>query len=107
MLWEDGVPPYMSPFYFNKKEAIYLGALSLLSSHSLGDALRAKSATQMCAAHDLAPFLEQAFDLKRGFHRDQLFRQKKQAWVSKRRAELALRVTKKKAAPTFGAFGIR
>jgi len=84
--WEDGVPPYMSPFYFNKKEAIYLGALSLLSSHSLGDALRAKSATQMCAAHELAPFLEQAFGLKRGFHRDQHFRQKKQAWVSKRRA---------------------
>jgi hypothetical protein len=105
MPWEDGVPPY-----FNKKDAIYLGALSHLSLHSLhslGDALRAKSASQMCAAHELAPFLEQVFDPKRGFDRDQHFRQKKQAWVSKRRAELAPRVTKKKTAPTFGAFGIR
>jgi hypothetical protein len=46
-----------------------------MSSDSLGDALRAKCTVQVCAAHDdLAPFLEQAFDLNRGFHQDVQFR---------------------------------
>lgn len=88
MLGEDDVPPFMSPFYSIKKEAIYLGSLSLQTTHSLGDALRTKTSTQTYAAHDLKPFLEQAFYLPEGFHRDQQFRLKKKAWISKCRAEL-------------------
>jgi hypothetical protein len=44
-----------------------------MPSNSLGDALRAKCTVQVCAAHDLVPFLEQAFDLNRGFHQDVQF----------------------------------
>lgn len=107
----DDHPPYISPFYFRKEEAILLGRLDAVSpSVSLGDVLRAKSSTSTCAAHDLKPFLEEVFRLDRGFHLVGDFRAKKKAWVTRRQEEL-LQANKppvaKKAPPTFGSFGIR
>jgi hypothetical protein len=109
MHWDEGVPPYMSPFYFSPDEATNLGLLTGPSSASLGDALRAKSSISTCAAHDLKPLLEKAFDLDPGFHLAQGFSQKKEAWVVKRKAQVAAnkKRPKKMAAPNFGGFGIR
>ena len=84
MQWEPEVPPYMGTFYFSRDEAISLGKLTGPSSVSLGDALRAKSSTQTCAAHDLKPLLEKAFNLDLTFHQAKDFRQKKQLWIAKR-----------------------
>lgn len=105
----EGIPPYMSPFYFSQDEATNLGLLTGPSSASLGDALRAKSSTATCAAHGLKPLLEKAFDLDPGFHQAKGFSQKKTAWVAKRKVQLAEKKnpSKKKAIPTFGGFGIR
>lgn len=102
----------MSPFYFSKQEATKLGELVGPSSASLGDALRAKSSMATCAAHDLKPLLETAFQLKQGFHKAPGFCEKKQAWIKKRQQQLATKrvrpQTKKKVvAPIFGGFGIR
>ena len=110
MLSDDpDVPPFMGPFYFSKEEAVRLGKLEGTSSVLLGDALRAKSSTSTCAAHDLKPFLEQVFRLNPSFHQDPGFRKKKKAWVAARNDALQINQTRpvKKAAPTFGAFGIR
>lgn len=108
MQGDEGVSPYMSPFYFSRDEATSLGLLTGPSSASLGDALRAKSSTATCAAHDLKPLLEKAFDLDPGFHRAQGFSQKKKMWVAKRKAQLEKKMpSKKMAVPTFGGFGIR
>lgn len=110
MLSDDpDVPPYMGPFYFSKEEAIRLGKLEGTSSVLLGDALRAKSSTSTCAAHDLKPFLEQVFCLDPAFHQDPDFRKKKKAWIAARKDAVQTNQTRptKKAAPTFGAFGIR
>ena len=108
---EPDVPPYVSPFYFSREEAISLGKLNDSSSILLGDALRAKASTQTCAAHDLKPLLEKAFRLGPSFHQAQGFCLNKQAWVAKRETQYAPRTnekpSKKKSAPTFGALGIR
>lgn len=110
MLSDDpDVPPYMSPFYFGKEEAIRLGKLEGTSSVLLGDALHAKSSTSTCATHDLKPFLEQVFRLNPAFHQDPDFCKKKKVWIAARKDALQIKQTRpaKKAAPTFGAFGIR
>lgn len=110
MLSDDpDVPPYMSQFYFSKEEAIRLGKLEGTSSVLLGDALRAKSSTSTCAAHDLKPFLEQVFRLNPAFHQDPVFRKKKKVWIAARKGALQINQARpaKKAAPAFGAFGIR
>ena len=106
----ESVPPYMSPFYFTKEEATKLAQLVGPSSASLGDALRAKSSMATCAAHDLKPLLETAFQLSQGFHKAQGFHEKKSAWIKKRQQQLdaAKRICiQKEAPPTFGGFGIR
>lgn len=106
---DPDVPPYMGPFYFSKEEAARLGNLQGTSSVLLGDALRAKASTSTCAAHDLKPFLEQVFRLDPTFHQNRDFHKEKKAWTAAREKELQTNRTRpvKKAAPTFGAFGIR
>lgn len=108
----DGTPPYMSSFYFSKEEAIMLGKLTCPSSVSLGDAMRAKSSTPTCAAHDMKPMLITALQLREGFDREGGFRKAKQEWVMKRKKE---RADEKRAViqrgrvkvPNLGGFGIR
>jgi hypothetical protein len=87
----DDVPPFMSPFYFDSNEASFLGQLMLPNTQSLGDTMRfmledkaARGALEVCASHDLAPFLQKAFEVKHNFHKDPKFKKAKAQWVKKR-----------------------
>jgi len=88
----EGYPPFMTPFYFNKKEAEFISQVPVDSGY-LGDKLtemvRTKAtAGEVCTSHDLAPLLQRSLDVQKNFHKDAGFKKAKAAWEKKRAKEL-------------------
>lgn len=91
MLPEDGVAPFVSPYYFSTEEAKYLGGLRMPNMTTLHQTLlhmlegkADDGALEVCASHDLAPILLIAFEIKKGFHKNATFKSEKKKWLKKR-----------------------
>lgn len=88
---EDGITPFMSPFYFSKEEAENLGKLLMPDMSDLqttiSTMLEGKArdgALEVCASHDIAPVLLVAFGIKNGFHKNEQFKKGKKKWIKQR-----------------------
>ena len=97
---EDGLTPFMSPFYFSKEEAEKLGKFPMPNTADLHTnisiMLEGKAdggATEVCASHDIVPLLLTGFELNKGFHKCEQFKKEKKKWVKQQ--EKAIRKTKK------------
>ena len=85
---EDGITPFMSPFYFSKEEAENLGKLLMPNSADLQTTISimlegkaGDGALEVCASHDIAPVLLVAFGIKNGFHKNEQFKKEKKKWI--------------------------
>ena len=92
---EDGLTPFMSPFYFSKAEAESLGGVLMPNATSLSTTisimLEGKAndgALEVCASHDIAPVLYVAFGIKSGFHKKDQFIKEKKKWIKQQEKEM-------------------
>jgi hypothetical protein len=92
---EDGITPFMSPYYFSKEEAQGLGGLYMPNSANLHVTLMlmleekaAEGALEICASHDIAPVLFIGFGIKKGDLKNEKFKSDKKKWIKKREKEM-------------------
>ena len=91
----EGVCPFMSPFYFTKKEAMALGKLLmpdtkdlLTTIQHLQDQKVSEGSFEVCTSHDIAPVLMIAFTTKKGFNKQDAFKKEKKKWVKTQQKRL-------------------
>lgn len=85
-----GVCPFMSPYYFTPKEAKTLGDLLMPNTTDVFTTMtnmmeekESGGAVAVCASHDIAPVLIDAFMIKKNFQKQESFKRDKQAWIKK------------------------
>ena len=93
--WEDGVTPFMTPYYFSKDEADTVGKLMMPNTISLQQIMQtmleekaSAGSLEVCTSHDIFPLLAIAFQLPKGFHKQGNFMNRKKAWLKKREKEM-------------------
>ena len=89
---EDGITPFMSPYYFSKEEAHGLGGLYMPNTASLHANLllmleekAGEGALEVCASHDIAPVLLIGFGIKKGDLKNEKFKSDKKKWIKNER----------------------
>ena len=92
---EDGITPFMSPYYFSKEEAQGLGGLYMPNTANLHATLllmleekAGEGALEVCASHDIAPVLLIGFGIKKGSLKNEKFKKDKKKWIEKREKEM-------------------
>jgi hypothetical protein len=92
---EDGITPFMPPYYFSKEEAQGLGGLYMPNSANLHVTLllmleekAGEGALEVCASHDIAPVLLIGFGIKKGDLKNEKFKSDKKKWIKKREKEM-------------------
>lgn len=87
----DGIPPFMSRFYFEAAEARNLGKFIMPNGMVIQDSLYAQQAVGCDSQHiNLGIVLCTAFDIEARFHMEASFQRMKAHWLRKRREEMEL-----------------